>query len=483
MNWRDPIPSPYRRALCLIRAAAWLVPSASREEWRREWVAELHYALRTMRERGEEAGPLVGFASGAFQDAAWHRMRDWNRENMEHTRQSAGFCLAALGALLVVIAVLSGFLPETRSVLLPLPYLDAGRIATVAQGGGTLAVRSGIRAEWVRWWRSDSHLIEGAATYYWSERTVDQVPTLRAKVSGEFFSLIGARSNHGRRFADNAFHNCLGCVVLSYDFWRKAYSGRTPASVMMDGRRYRVAGVLDREFWFLTRRIGVWEIAGDARNPGEKTGVVVRLAQDVSKNQAEAELESILQKRGVNAWSSLIAISPLTDRVRSVFGSFALGLMLAIGTILPAMRPNFARRSPRAMMRAIFFCSKTILLLLAVLLAGLEFTRAPSINMLGGTDLATEPLSTWLFLLGCMGALSWSIYDQRRRCRVCLRRFELAAKIGCSGCVLLSWSGTELVCLEGHGMLHVPEMVSCWQQRETWTSLDDSVVELFAKGG
>jgi hypothetical protein len=343
-------------------------------------------------------------------------------------------------------------------------------------------VRSGIRKEWVRWWRSDSHLIDDAATYFWSDQAVDQVPTLGAKVSEDFFALFGARSSQGRRFANDAFHNCRDCVVLAYDFWRKTYGGKTPASVMMNGRRFRVAGVLNKEFWFLNRRIGVWEIMGEAENPGAKMGVVVRLGQDVSKSQAEAELESILQTRGVNAWSSLIAISPLTDRVRSVFGSFALALMLAIGTILPAVRPNFGTWSPRALARAVFFCSKSALLLLAVLLAGLEFTRAPSITMLGGTDLATEPLSTWLFLLGCMGVLSWSIFDQRRRCRVCLRRFGLAAQIGCTGCVLLSWSGTELVCLEGHGTLHVPEMVSCWQEREQWTSLDDSVVELFAKG-
>ena len=460
-----------------------MVPSSSREAWQREWTAELHYAARAMRERGEEAR-LVHFALGAFHDAAWHRARDWDRDQIEQAvsrgSQSAGFCMAALGALLAAIAVFSGFLPETRSVLLPLPYVDAGRIATVAQGGAALAVRSGIRGDWVRWWRSDSRLIEDAATYSWSEQIVDQTPTVRARVSENFFSLFGARSLDGRAFS--TFHHCADCVLLSYDFSKKQFGRKIPSTLLIDGRRFRVAGILDKHFWFLTRRIGVWEIASGPENPAAKTGVVLRLAPDVSTAQAEASLESVLQKRGINAWSSLISISPLTDRVHSVFGSFALALMLAIGTILPAVRPNFGAWTPRVVRRVIFFCSKTTLALLAVLLAGLEFTRAPSITMLGGTDLLTEPLSTWLFLLGCMGALSWSIYDQRRRCRVCLRRFGLAAQIGCSGCMLLSWAGTELVCLEGHGTLHVPERASSWQQRDRWTSLDDSVIELFTKG-
>jgi hypothetical protein len=470
--------------LCLIRTAAWLVPADSRAAWRREWIAELHYGLRTIRERGEEGGRLVDFARGAFQDAAWHRLRD--RENFDQATsreaQAAKFCLAALGTLILAIVFVSGFLPETRSVILPLPFADAGRIATVTQGGSTLAVRSGIRSDWVHWWRADSHLIDGAAAYSWAEQTIDNVPTLRAKVSGDFFSVLGARSINQHPFATDAFR-CRDCAVLSYDFWNRVYGGRTPESVVIDGRRFHVAGVLDRHFWFLTRQIGVWEISGEPTNKGLRTGVVVKLKPDVSKDQAERELELILQTHGINAWSSLITISTVADRVRSVLGSFALALMLAIGTVLPAVRPNFGTWSPRVWVRAAFFCSKTALLLLAVLLAGLEFTRATSITMLGGTDLATEPLSTWLFLLGCMGALLWSVYDQRRRCPVCLRRFGLAAHIGCPGCVLLNWSGTELVCLEGHGTLHVPEMTSCWQEQDKWTSLDDSVMDLFAKGG
>jgi hypothetical protein len=101
--------------------------------------------------------------------------------------------------------------------------------------------------------------------------------------------------------------------------------------------------------------------------------------------------------------------------------------------------------------------------------------------MLGGTDAVTEPLSTWLFMLGSMGALVWSIADQRRRCRVCLRRLGMVAHVGCPGCLLLNWAGTELVCLEGHGMLHVPEMAACWQEPDRWTSLDDSWQELFER--
>jgi hypothetical protein len=477
----------YLLARCLIRAAALIVPPRSRVDWQREWMGELHYAQRTLWGEGREVGPgsrLIGFALGAFQDAAWHRTHTWSGEHIKwtvaRTTESPPFCLFAIGMILALITVTSGFLPRTRAALLRLPYTDPDRIATVTQGDTTLAVRSGIRDEWVRWWRTDSHLIEGAATYFWSEKTVDRRSTRVATVSPDFFPLLGARTVEGRRFASDSFESCSDCVVLSYDFWRKAYGGKA-SNVVMDGRRFRVIAVLNKEFWFLTGRIAVWEIGRDAVNRNAKTGVVIRLRPDVTDAQARAELVSIVQAQGVNPWSSLIVISSLSTRVRAVFGSFALALILGIGTILPAVRVNFAPWSARGIVRALFFCSKTGLLLVAVLLAGLEFTRAPSITMLGGTDLATEPLSTWLFLLGCMGTLTWSIYDQRHRCRVCLRRFGLEAQVGCPGCVFLSWAGTEMVCLEGHGMLWVPERVSSWQRPDQWMSLDDSLAELFTQ--
>jgi len=479
---------PYLLARCLVRAACWIIPSRSRADWKREWMAELHYARLTLWESGGQQSSgtkLIGYALGAFHDAAWHRMRKWGGEHLKRAvargAESPAFCLCALSILLAMIVVTSGLLPRTREALLPLPYTDPDSIATVSQGDTTLATRSAVRGEWVRWWRTDSRLIAGAATYFWSQKTVDRTLTLMGTVSPEFFPLLGARTADGQRFANHSLDNCKDCVVLSYDFSHKTYGGKAPATVMIDGRRLHVIAVLNREFWFLTRRIGVWAIVGDPAIHTSKAGVVVRLLPEVTNAHVSAELGSILRGRGVPPWSSVIVVSSLSTRVRAVFSSFALALILAIGMIPAALRVHAAPYSARGLVRALFFCSKTGLMLLAVLLAGLEFTRAPSITMLGGTDLATEPWSTCLFLMGCMGALAWSIYDQRHRCRVCLRRFGLAAQVGCPGCVFLSWAGTEMVCLEGHGMLRVPERVCSWQKPAQWMSLDDSLVDLFTQ--
>ena len=484
------IPGALERSLFLIRAASLLVPAPHREEWRREWEAEIRYAWWSMRERGDSPSSmgrqLRRFSWGSLQDAVWHRLSVLNREDLargvRYRVQSPWFCLGSLAAIILLIAAASGGLSATRAVLLPLPYADAGRIATVSQGG-RLSIRSGIHPEWVRLWRSKSKLTDGAAAYNWKESVagVSGHPSrvLNAEVSDNFFTLLGAATSAGRTFRPGDLLACPDCVVISDEFWRRRFASGG-ASIRLDGKRYRVIGVLDKRFWFLSRHIAVWSIA-----PFEskvRTGVVVRLRPDVARAAVEAEMESIVQASGVSPWDSLVAISPLQARVRSVFGSYALALGMAFIIAATGLRLRL-RNLHRGGARALFFGSKTLMLLMAVLLSGLEFTRAPSITILGGTDLLTEPLSTWLFLLGCMGVLSWSIYDQRRRCRICLRRLGIAVHVGRTGCLLLDWAGTELMCVEGHGMLQVCEMASSWQEPEQWTSLDDSWFELFAHSG
>jgi hypothetical protein len=99
----------------------------------------------------------------------------------------------------------------------------------------------------------------------------------------------------------------------------------------------------------------------------------------------------------------------------------------------------------------------------------------------GKTTLIVESVSLWIFSVGCVFMLWWSLTDQQSRCRVCLRRLALPAHIGRSGCLLLSWVGTELACPEGHGLLHVTETDVCWLDPTQWTRLDESWESLFSE--
>jgi hypothetical protein len=476
--------------LLLVRAASWLAPSAEREEWRREWESEIRNAARVLGCRGCSAwmieSKLWQFARGSAADALWHRTRqiaDRRPRIRAELRERAGspsFCLITLGMLITVIALASGGLSATRDVVFPLPYEDPERVATVSHGGMLVATRAAVRVRWTGWWRAQSRLLEGAASYVWKPGPIVDgsgvsADGLSSYVDESFFALLGARTISGHRITRADFESCDDCAAVTYDFWQR-HGG---SSVRVNGRQWRIAAVLEPRFWFLNRDIDVWPIVpGAAWRSDARTGVVVRLRRNAALGAAVSELGYIVEQSGVAPFESLIEISPLGSRARSVFGSFALALGLALVIIAAGLNLRLVKPTPQAVL---FFTAKTAAALAAVLLAGLEFTSAASITMIGGTDLATEPLSTWLFLMASAAVLSWSIADQRRRCRTCLRRLGMATHVGCSGSLLLNWAGTELVCIEGHGMLHVPEMESSWNEPERWTVLDDSWRGLFVR--
>lgn len=81
-------------------------------------------------------------------------------------------------------------------------------------------------------------------------------------------------------------------------------------------------------------------------------------------------------------------------------------------------------------------------------------------------------------LIGYTLGFRWALMDQRRRCPVCLRLLTNPVTIGQRSQTLLEWYGTELVCNEGHGVLHVPGIQASYTIQR-WVSLDASWSSLF----
>jgi hypothetical protein len=79
----------------------------------------------------------------------------------------------------------------------------------------------------------------------------------------------------------------------------------------------------------------------------------------------------------------------------------------------------------------------------------------------------------------CLFGLRWILRDQRQRCPVCLRRVEHPAQVGQASRTFLAWNGTELMCMGGHTLLHVPGMPTSWFSSQRWIYLDTSWEFLF----
>jgi len=82
-----------------------------------------------------------------------------------------------------------------------------------------------------------------------------------------------------------------------------------------------------------------------------------------------------------------------------------------------------------------------------------------------------------LLALGLVWATIW---DQRYRCRTCLRRLRMPIQTGSWTHVLLGAPRTEYICTYGHGTLKVAELQITGRQQPDWEPHEDMWKELFS---
>src|ERR1019366_9385713 len=87
-------------------------------------------------------------------------------------------------------------------------------------------------------------------------------------------------------------------------------------------------------------------------------------------------------------------------------------------------------------------------------------------------------LGYWLFAIGLLWIVIW---DQRYRCRTCLRRLRMPIHTGNWTHVLLGAPHTEYICTYGHGTLKVAELQITGRQNPDWEPHEDIWTELFAE--
>jgi hypothetical protein len=83
----------------------------------------------------------------------------------------------------------------------------------------------------------------------------------------------------------------------------------------------------------------------------------------------------------------------------------------------------------------------------------------------------------WLFSCGIAWLIVW---DQRYRCRTCLRRLRMPILVGSWTNVLLGAPRTEYICPYGHGTLKVAELQITGHQEPDWEPHEDIWKELFS---
>ena len=489
-------PLSFRCCEAMILLAARLVPAAQRQDWQREWRAEIWHRWQFLLHAGEwnghEARLLIYTCLGSFADAAWHltseaALQDRVRERL----RSPWTCLAGVALLLLALAVVTSGFPATRSLFALRGGATPGRLLFIwvhpNSGGGD----RGVPSDLPRAWSQRSELLESVAGFTIGHHTVSSAGSKPAKLlvittERNLFQTLGVRPVLGS-VPSNAG------VVLTDPIWHSLFHRDREAigaPLRIGGESYRVAAILPANFRFLTREPAIY-VAEPLipALPATRLMVVARVKPGVSVDRLDRELTKIAESAMDYFLKSELRYASLKFTTWTPVFVFAIAAALSALFVagISKVRPRRLRSAFRSanrkatIRRAAFFSAKAGLSMAFIFLAGLEWTRSQSAVLFASWDPANGPLLVWLYIIGSMGVWLWSLADQRARCRVCLRLLCFPVRVGCPGCLLLDWSGTELLCSEGHGVLHVPHLAPSWdEESDRWIALDDSWQELFA---
>ena len=482
----------------VLRTASLLVPKPTRAHWYKEWYAEIWHWLHFLAESGRltrsSAFEILRHCWGAFPDAMWHRFdQKKTLRAFDLVPRSARFCLGVIGFTFVFLVLVTGLAPTIRSGFRSLPFPHSDRLAYLSFQSSFSQYDEEYLFRNAREWAQGSKTAEAVAGYSWRQ-VVIRVPDglvrdMSARVSTDFFETLGNRAALGRVFAPGDETGCPQCAVITHRLWSTEFKSDrniVGTTIIVNDQPQTVIGVLPEDFVFLFPEVAVWQlprVGVTTTNIADRTGAVVRMKPHVSLAQAGEELRRLAVRQGygrpqMESFESRAhqgAKLYLFFTVLSLFGGIALG-----SSRLGGARTRKIKLSFRCTARWwAFFAAKTLMLLAICFVGALEITGRASIMLTGSVHPLVGPFSTWLFLVTAMVALSWSLHDQSRRCRLCLKRLGNEASVGMPGYLFLGWWGTELVCSDGHGLLHVPEMKSSWQEFDQWVSLDDSWKPLF----
>ena len=487
----DKPPRSVRLCNLMVRVAAPLIPATQRSEWQREWSAEIWHRWQFLYHAGfwnnGEALGLVRNCLGMFPDAIWHfALQDPVQDKIRTWARSPWTCLSGLAGMIVILALFSSGFAATRQLLISGSDHGNDRLLFVwlhpTIGGADKELPPDVPPAWAR----HSKLLEEVAGFHISRQQVT-TPSVRHSavvISTEpaLFKLLRATPAIGSVPSDSG-------VVLDQLAWKTLFHSKpriVGSKTQIGKETYTIIGVLPASLDFVTRQPKVFIVN---RWLSDRVNVIARVKPGVSMQGLDRELVRIAEDDTYYFFRSQLRMSYLQNALWTPVRLFGVAVLASAFLCFCAARVRIAHiraaflptnRKPAAH-RALFFVSKVALGLALVFAAGLEWSRSQSAILFSSRDPGAGPFLLWLYILLGMGVFFWALADQRARCRVCLRLLCFPVRIGCPGCLLLDWSGVELLCTQGHGVLHVPHMAASWEEEsQRWIALDESWKGLFA---
>ena len=498
--------SPLEAAACavnvgILRAASLFVPACQRMEWRSEWRGELWQVRSQTSSKFSWAQEreIAGFCVGAFSDAFCLRRIDRNVSGAQTPQarslplrtfsvESAWQCLLFMVALVGLSYGLARLLPGVRAErdLPEVPVRSGLVLIENANNEDSLPTISSGQFE--AWKERKQEFFDGFAFYRVTRERVNLGPVSQgwgvASASSNFFALMGLPVRFQQ--TDASVDADLPSVILSEDLWKREFGAdpHVAGSVVRVGlRRATIAGVAPVTAWQLPGKVDAWLFEPDSHNAEKGSGYVVAHLTPSGKLKMDAQEIHITSYAPHRSPDDLRGIR-INGATRGPWDAFLFAILLAFLALPAITSVSFGEESvslheiswPRRFCRSGFLAAK-----IALLFPLLHFT---SLDLSYGLFPFNVNQALYIQMVvtffGCLFGMSWVLNDQRRRCPVCLRRVAHPARVGQLSRTFLAWNGTELVCMGGHTLLHVPSLPTSWFGSQRWMFLDPSWKFLFA---
>jgi putative ABC transport system permease protein len=287
-------------------------------------------------------------------------------------RKSPGFTAVAVLTLALGVGANAAIFSVVQAVILePLPYRQPNRLVMVLERVHLQTYQNdqydpspGNFADW----RAQNSVFEDMAAIHDKSFNLtgsgEPVRIEGEAVSASLFSLLQVHTALGRTF--NSQEDVPGgppVVVIGYGFWTRQF-GADPQilqkSILLDGVRYQIIGVMDRSFRFpdpanfhgAAQADQLW--VPIALSPADLTdrrshslqGTVARLKPQVTLGQAQAQMDSIAQRlardhpntnKGVG-----VNVVPLREELLGNVESELWILLASVGLVLLIVCANVA---------------------------------------------------------------------------------------------------------------------------------------------
>lgn len=484
--------------LCLLRAAWLLAPGAQREEWWREWYGELWQARSECGCAGEFSWTaeraIAGFCLGAFQDALCLRRIDRQKRTPLPLRFGAAWqCLllmaAVLGGSLMAARLLPGVRAErslTRHGVRPGLVL----IEDVNNEDSPRTISPGLYRAWKD---RKQEFFDGFAFYRVTRENVEWRPEEDGsrdsagwgvgRASTNFFTLLDmpVQFRGGRSSGDSDRPS----LILSESLWKREFGAdpHVAGSLVRVGTRMAViGGVAPEGPRGLPGKVDAWLLEPDAQMAPGGAGFVVAHLSELGRMRMDApsiQIKSFAPHRTPDDLLG-IALGGGKPREWDVFRFVVLLALLTLPAVSSVSLGDLSVSVHRIrwttkLLRWGFLGAKIALLLPIAYIASLDLAYG-FIGLNANQALYVQMVSAFFMVLFGM---QWVLSDQRKRCPVCLRRVDHPARVGQFSRTFLAWSGTELMCMSGHTLLHVPSLPTSWFSEQRWMFLDPSWEFLF----